>query len=184
MNIYMFMFGKVTILLIFFILLPSKVLAEDASQFLSKYFDSPELVGEGRLSFLFWDAYDAKLYATDANWKPGEPLALRLEYLLEIEGQDIAERSVDEIRKQGFTDEEKLSEWGKQMSALFPDVDDGISLTGIKDKSGAAVFYKNSEKIGQIDDPKFAEKFFDIWLSEKTSEPNLRKKLLGLNKKN
>jgi hypothetical protein len=39
----------------------------------------------------------------------------------------------------------------------------------------------NDKPIGNIDDAEFARAFFAIWLDPKTSEPSLRKQLLGLN---
>jgi hypothetical protein len=37
----------------------------------------------------------------------------------------------------------------------------------------------NGEMSDEIQDSTFTQRFFDIWLSEKTSEPKFRKKLLG-----
>jgi len=37
----------------------------------------------------------------------------------------------------------------------------------------------NGEKADEIEDKVFIQRFFDIWLSDKTSEPKFRKKLLG-----
>lgn len=39
------------------------------------------LLGESRLSFLFWDVYDARLYVTDDFYQPDKPFALTLHYL-------------------------------------------------------------------------------------------------------
>jgi hypothetical protein len=40
------------------------------------------------------------------------------------------------------------------------------------------VFFYNMKLIGKITDEKLVGSFFDIWLSEKTSHPELREKLL------
>jgi hypothetical protein len=137
-------------------------------------------VGAGRLSFLFWDVYDATLYAPEKRFNAVQPYALKLSYLLELKGTDIAERSVEEMRKQGFKDEAKLSEWQNEMEKLFPDVKEGSVLTGVRDANGDAVFYLNDAFIGKIKDKAFTERFFAIWLDKNTSEPALRKQLLGL----
>ena len=42
-----------------------------------------------------------------------------------------------------------------------------------------AVFYKDNTEIGRIKDPAFSVAFFNIWLGDKTSAPELRRKLLG-----
>jgi hypothetical protein len=97
----------------------------------------------------------------------------------DLKGRDIAERTITEIRDQGFADEAKLSDWLARLTALFPDVGDGDSLTAIRDVAGRTLFYGGSRPIGAIDDPAFGRRFFDTWLGEKTSEPKLRRKLLG-----
>lgn len=136
-------------------------------------------VGEGRLSIVFWDVYDATLYAPNGEWNPEEPHALSIRYFREIEGADIAERSIEEMRKQGFSDERLLADWHKQMLAIFPDVKDGTELTALFTHQKTTDFYHNGKRIGSVNAPLFGKHFFDIWLSEKTSEPSLRKALLG-----
>ncbi|MFK8068441.1 MAG: chalcone isomerase family protein [Gammaproteobacteria bacterium] len=137
-------------------------------------------VGEGRLKYLFWNVYDATLYTPKGIWQDEKPFALKLSYLLELEGEKIADRSIEEIRNQGFKNELILATWHNQMRKIFPDVDKGISITGIYTTQGESIFYRQNEEIGRIRDPEFGKAFFNIWLSEKTSEPELRKQLLGL----
>lgn len=144
------------------------------------YIPSAQEVGSGRLNFLFWDVYDATLYAPNGTWDAEQPYALSLAYLMELEGKDIAERSVEEMRNQGFTDEVKLASWYQQMEAIFPNVDETTTLTGIHDQNGYAVFYRNDTRIGIIQDTEFTDRFFAIWLSQDTAAPDLRDKLLGL----
>jgi hypothetical protein len=136
-------------------------------------------VGEGRLSYLLWDVYDAVLYAPQGFWKEGHPFALQLSYLRQISGDKIADRSVEEMRNQGISDVVKLATWHTQMKNIFPDVDEGVSLTGVYTEAGETVFYRDNTEIGRINDPEFSKAFFGIWLDEKTSAPDLRRKLLG-----
>ncbi len=137
-------------------------------------------VGTARLSKLVWDVYDATLYAPDGQWSDAQPFALSLHYLMALDGQDIAERSVAEIRKQGFGDEVKLAAWYSQMKAIFPDVRKGSEITGIYQPDAPTAFYLGSESLGQIRDPEFGRWFFNIWLGDNTSEPDIRKQLLGM----
>lgn len=146
---------------------------------IEKFVPQAEKVGQGRLTYMFWDVYDAALYAPGGAWQEGRPFALQLSYLRELEGKKIADRSVEEMRNQGFNDEVKLATWHAQMKNIFPDVDKGIILTGVHTKTGEAVFYLDKTEIGRINDPEFSKAFFNIWLSEKTSAPDLRRKLLG-----
>ena len=138
------------------------------------------LIGEAKLEYLFWDVYNAKLYSVDDDFNPDKGFALSLTYLRDFDGKDIAERSVKEMRKQGFGDSEKLDRWFEQMSSIFPNVEEGQTLTGVAhQESGHTRFFLENEQIGVVEDEAFTQAFFDIWLSEKTSEPKLRKKLLN-----
>lgn len=138
-----------------------------------------KVVGKGRLSIAFWDVYDATLYAPQGKWSPVTPFALSIHYFREIEGKDIADRSVKEIRQQGFADEVKLAAWNTQMKSLFPDVKNGSVLTAVFYPDKETVFYDGEKQIGSIKGEEFAKYFSGIWLGEKTSEPELRQELLG-----
>lgn len=136
-------------------------------------------IGDGVLTYLFWDVYRATLYAPGSGWRADAPFALSLAYLRDLKGHDIAERTISEMRDQGFSDETKLAAWSVRLSRLFPDVTSGDSLTAVRDAAGRTIFYSAAQRIGTIKDPSFSRQFFDIWLGEKTSEPKLRRKLLG-----
>ena len=146
----------------------------------ARYVPLAEMVGESRLAFLFWDIYDARLYAPGRRWSAAAPYALSISYLRSLKGADIADRSADEIRRLGFGDEARLEEWRLGMNAIFPDVEEGTVLTGVRDVSGRTLFYKHDLRIGTIEDPAFADWFFGIWLDERTSEPSMRGELLGI----
>ncbi|GLR71142.1 chalcone isomerase family protein [Agaribacter marinus] len=162
---------------IVFILLFSQ--GADAKAYV-KYIEAPQTVGKTRLEVLFWDIYDAELIAPSGDWSTEKPFALRLTYLRDFEGKDIASRSVDEMRELGMQDERKLAKWFQQMQRIFPDVKEGNSITGIYNESQHSVFYFDDEKVGVVEDPEFSKWFFDIWLSEQSSEPKMRKQLLGI----
>ncbi|MBU25391.1 MAG: hypothetical protein CMD99_05115 [Gammaproteobacteria bacterium] len=140
------------------------------------------LLGESRLRVLFWEIYDASFYATNGVYDPEKPFALSLTYLREFSGSDIAQRSVDEIRSQGFSDESVLASWMVQLDAIFPDVVGGDQITGISQPSEGTRFFLNGTLIGTITDQNLSRRFFDIWLSKKTSEPGMRESLLGIDK--
>lgn len=140
---------------------------------------SAELVGQGRMTYFGFRVFDAELYAPQGRYSPSKPFALKLTYLRNFKGSDIAKRSVDEMRRQGLKDEAKLKLWGDQMRAIFPDVAQGASITGVRDASGKAVFYKDGKQIGSINDREFSRRFFAIWLGENTSNPGLQASLTG-----
>lgn len=136
-------------------------------------------VGRGVLSYAFWDIYEATLYAPEGRLASSKPFALSIRYYHTISGKDIADKSVQEMRKQGFDDEIRLAAWHSQMRAIFPDVKNGSILSAIHFPGKETIFYNNKEVIGRIKGEDFAKVFFGIWLDEKTSEPKLRNALLG-----
>lgn len=138
-----------------------------------------ELVGEARMSYLFWDIYDAALFAPNGKWTEDTPYALTLTYLRDLKGKDIAKRSIEEMQKQGFIDQQKLDNWLILMEELFPDVNDQTVLIGIADKQNHSHFFLHDTYLGSVDDPAFTAEFFGIWLHPGTSEPELRRQLLG-----
>lgn len=137
------------------------------------------VVGRGTLTYAFWDIYDATLYAPQGKWDRSKPFALSIRYNWPLDGKSIADRSVQEIRKQGFQDEVKLATWNAQMKSIFPDVGQGTVLTAVHAPGVKTVFYHDNKIIGSIKGDEFGRYFFDIWLSEKTSAPDLRRNLLG-----
>lgn len=149
-------------------------------QITHQYIQDPKMVGEARLKIMFWNIYDAKLSASNGRWNADTPFALSLTYLRDFDGEEIASRSVDEMRDIGYKDEVLLAKWYEQMRAVFPNIKEGENITGVMDKDNNTHFYHEGKLIGTIDDKSFSQSFFGIWLNVKTSEPKMRKLLLGL----
>ncbi len=144
------------------------------------YVPNASVVGSGVLSYAFWDIYEATLFAPEGVWSSNKPFALSIEYFRALKGKEIADRSVQEMRQQGFTNEVTLAAWNSQMKAIFPDVKKGTVLTAVYIPGIQTTFYNGAGIIGVIKDDDFGKSFFGIWLAEKTSEPKLRRALLGL----
>ena len=151
-----------------------------AAQVAARYVPDAAVVGAAQMTFMLWDVYVATLHAPGGVWREEQPFALALAYQRQLRGKDIAKRSVKEMREQGFDDENQLAAWHEEMQQIFPDVYENTTLTGVRDARGYAIFYRNGERIGIIEEPAFSDWFFGIWLNEQTSEPALRKKLLGM----
>lgn len=138
--------------------------------------------GGGELTFLGLSIYDARLYR-DANARgdcaPDEPFALQLTYKRRLYGDLIAARSVEEMTKLGYGTAEQRARWGELLKKMLPDVAAGDFLTGVNVPRRGVRFYQNGNPLGAIYDREFAQAFFGIWLDPRTSEPTLRKQLLG-----
>jgi hypothetical protein len=138
-----------------------------------------KLRGGGELTMLGLSIYDGYYWSHTDGWSPDQPFALELVYHRRLPGAKIAERSVEEMAKLGYGSSRERESWCEQMKRIFPDVDDGDRLTGVNLPREGVRFFRNGAPIGSIEDRDFARAFFAIWLDPRTSEPALRKKLLG-----
>ena len=141
------------------------------------------LHGQARLRFFGLHVYDARLWSPQPvlpdDW-PRRAFALELEYARSLPGRRIAERSIDEMRRQQPIADAVAQRWLAAMTELFPDVGAGDRLTGVHLPTEGARFYFNGRSRGELRDPAFARLFFGIWLAPQTSEPTLRAQLLGM----
>lgn len=135
-----------------------------------------------RMSFWGFELYDARLW-TQQGFEPGRfaahSFALELNYLRRLDGQAIARRSLEEMRRVGRFTDSQAQEWLSRMRELFPDVRSGDRITGVHKAGEGAEFWFNGQRRGLVADPQFAELFFGIWLHPNTSAPDLRERLLA-----
>jgi len=140
------------------------------------------LQGQGSMRFLGMAVYDARLWSAAQpvrgdDWL--QPLALELVYARRLNGRQIAERSLEEMRRVGPVAPDQAERWLAEMTRLFPDVRDGDRITGVQLPGEGVRFYVNAQVRGEVRDPDFGRLFFGIWLSPRTSAPRLRESLLG-----
>jgi Chalcone isomerase-like len=138
--------------------------------------------GQGRLRFLGMHIYDAVLWTPAriaADAVQDATLAIELRYARTLRGPLIAERSLTEMKRVGEFSDGDGQRWLDAMTRLFPDVHAGDRITGVHRPGQGAAFFFNGRAVGEVREPKFAQLFFGIWLSPRTSEPALRSALLG-----
>jgi hypothetical protein len=140
------------------------------------------LQGAGRLRYLGLKIYEARLWIgpkpIEKDWSV-VPLALEVIYARKLAGEQIAVRSLTEMRRQADLSQETADRWLTGMKQTFPNVAAGDRLTGVSLPGLGARFFFNGQNKGDLRDTEFAKLFFGIWLSDKTSEPKLRQALLG-----
>ncbi len=143
------------------------------------------LLGAQRFRYWGWHVYDAQLY-TGAGFDAARPLtqrlALSLTYARAFRASDIAERSLQEMGHQAPLDEAQQRRWKASLQQVLVDVAPGDRLTGIHEpaRQARASFFHNGRPTGDLNDAMLAERFFGIWLSPQTSQPAMRRMLLGL----
>lgn len=148
----------------------------------TSYLPNGVFSGSARLRFWGFDVYDAQLWIDPgfrASRFGAHPLALSLTYLRTLRGSAIAERSITEMRGQGPLSAGQEAQWLADMTRVFPDVTANDRLTGLWQPGQGARFWFNAAPRGTIADDVFAGRFFGIWLSEATSEPDMRRALLA-----
>lgn len=141
-------------------------------------------LGEATLRFLGLTVYAARLWVQrdfQSSRYAQSPFALELNYFRGLSGTLIAERSLKEMRRQGPINETLEQSWLQAMVRTFPDVKAGDRITGVHTPGVGARFWFNGQGLPALSDPEFSRIFFGIWLSEATSEPQMRASLLGQN---
>lgn len=162
-----------SIILIFVLLFSPSIYASSLPHKLIK-------VGEGTMSWMLLDIYRASLYTESGLYREGVyPQVLTINYLKNINKQRLIKATEEQWLLQGV-DTEKVQGWLKLLRQIWPDINNGDSLTFYVAENREGSFYYNQRLLGNINNDDFSDAFLAIWLSEKTSEPKLRRQLLSL----
>jgi hypothetical protein len=146
-------------------------------------FSQYQTVGEGKYSYWFWDLYRARLATPSGSfidYQQSVPLLLELRYLRNISKTEFIDATVDQWRIQTGTVQKQHKLWAGELNTLWRDVKKGDMLSAELHADGLISFYFNQQPLGKTSDPAMGQAFFDIWLSEKTTAPELRQLLLAL----
>jgi hypothetical protein len=137
--------------------------------------------GSGSLSWLVFTAYDATLWTDAQQWSMNAPFALTLRYRMSFTTAELVERTVEEMRKVGpGIPKDALARYESALTRAFPAVKDGDRITALHVPGRGVRFFHNGTATTDITEGAFAEPFFGIWLSPRSSEPRLRAALLSL----
>ena len=137
--------------------------------------------GQGEMRWFGFRLYEASLWAPGGHWQTHLPYALELRYARDIPSSRLVQASIEEMQRLGNAGNEPLARWKIELERVFPDVRSGDVIVGMHLPKRGAEFYHQGKLTGRIDDVEFAGAFFAIWLDERTREPSLRARLLGLN---
>jgi hypothetical protein len=137
-------------------------------------------LGEGEMRYLFWTLYKAELYGikSDSILNFNHDIVFTLTYQRSISSAALIAATKDQWQHLDYTNE-AIDKWITLLIDLLPTVKKQDALTLKLDKQNYSYFYLNNKAIGNIQDPTFGPAFLSIWLSKNTSEPKLRKQLLG-----
>ena len=156
-------------LMAWLVLLPSVAIASDGWK----------QVGKGEMHMLFWHVYDTTLTSPNGIYDVQQPYALENLYHMDFTANELAERSIEEMRHHATFDDAQAASWREALVALWPDIREGDKVRAVAIPNRHVRFYVNDAHVGDVNDPTFVRPFMDIWLGENTSEPSLRSQLLS-----
>ena len=139
-----------------------------------------KLLGQAKLSILFWDIYESKLFTSDGKLPLSNDCQysmFEIQYLRDITKQELLDNTLSQWQHLAIKQAEYTS-YLAMLESIWPDIKSGDQLT-LLNNATTTVFYFNKEKVGEIESEQFADLFLRIWLDENTSEPKLRQQLLG-----
>jgi|JI9StandDraft_1071089.scaffolds.fasta_scaffold08886_4 hypothetical protein len=148
---------------------------------LSGVVQAKEPFGRASLTWLFLKAYDVSLWTDAPRWSMNETFALTIEYNMSFTREEIAERTIEEMRRVApGIPAAKLAGLAPLLNKLLPDVKSGDRISAVHIPGRPVQFFHNGKGTGQAEVDGFAEPFFGIWLSPLSAEPGIRKRLLRI----
>ncbi|WP_153913623.1 chalcone isomerase family protein [Shewanella sp. TC10] len=154
---------------------------QDTAQINLQSLSALQMVGEADMDLLWFSIYSAKLMSVDGDYQQNQfPLKLEIQYHRDIEAEDLIEATVDQWQHIGIA-EQDIPRLQQQIEQAWPDVKEGDKLSFMMHNDDLGQFYFNDNPLPLIEETGFSKAFLGIWLSEKTSRPELREQLIGAN---
>ena len=163
-------------LLALLILIPSLSWTSEVKQ---EIFQSPKLIGEGTLKVLMWEVYDLRLYTDGTAFSWQDKFMLEFDYSRELKKESVIDASLKEFKLQPNVSDKNIGAWEAYLEQVIQPVQKGEKATVQWVPEGQIIFHYEGLKPAVIENEKFAQAFFNIWLGEQTSRPKLRSQLLG-----
>lgn len=144
---------------------------------------SYRLRGQANMRWFGLLLYEARLWTLDAfdskHWAD-QRFALELVYARSFDGVKIAQASLELMQAQHGKVAERDRQWLAWMQQSFPNIQAKDRLLGLHQgaKEGCRFVHNRQVRL-DIPDAQFAKAFFGIWLDPRTTEPALRRSLIG-----
>jgi hypothetical protein len=166
---------------------PSQSVNELQLKRFSEVVDALKLRVYGEGSYNWWGIkiYDARLLTLsnfNSDFMSVKPIALEIRYDMDIDSEDLIKTTKEEWNRLQLVKESKCDErnqWLQELSAIWPDLNEGDRLQFLLATSGESMFFFNGQFIGKISDSHFGGCFLAIWLAADSSASKLRQQLLA-----
>lgn len=143
-------------------------------------------VGRATLTWGPFTLYDSQLLTPDGRWQPQQwPLALVITYRRDISREALLDATQEQWQAQNIGSAAQRQQWLQQLATVWPDVSDGARLAFQADNLGGQFYWQAAgtqaaiTPVGPHFDPAFRDAFLNIWLSPKTTYPDIRRALTG-----
>ncbi|MGB5143557.1 MAG: hypothetical protein WBO22_08730 [Shewanella indica] len=144
-------------------------------------------VGRGEMDWWFITLYRARLLTPDGSYQPNSfPQQLEIQYYRDIPASRLLEATKHQWLHLGY-DREQISAWLALLEDIWPNVEQGDRLSFVASGPQRGHFLFNDKPLAAIvidesassEHKRFADAFLAIWLSERSSRPQLRAQLIG-----
>ncbi|MEO0343923.1 MAG: chalcone isomerase family protein [Pseudomonadota bacterium] len=158
----------------------SAVSAQDMPSEVAKIVPQPEMLGQSSTRILGITLYEGQLFTSQgADFSYAEPFALTLTYRRNFSGAALAKATIDEIARIEGADQSDLQSLIPLFENCFPDVAKGERITATGPKANTIEVYKNGTRTCRAQDAGLRKRFFDIWLSAQSRDPQGAAQLKG-----
>ncbi|GAA5316317.1 MAG: hypothetical protein AseanaTS_15210 [Candidatus Pelagadaptatus aseana] len=145
------------------------------------YATSWQTIGQSTLTFWRWDIYTATLYNDQGQYQGIEsPLKLSLNYHRNIPAKRIYKETRKQFKRLGYQSSEH-DLWLDAFYRALPDIESGATLSFELKSDNSAVLHHNNTPVNHFAASALNRHFLEIWLSEATQEPDMRKQLIKAN---
>ena len=141
---------------------------------------SPILIGEGTLKVFIWEVYDVRLFAELKPISRANELILEFDHKRELSKDKVIKASIKEMKRQNGINHNEVDDWQEFLERGMQSVQNGTKAAVYWSSKGRITFYYEGSEPVTINNEEFANAFVDIWLGEQTSQPELRRLLLGI----
>ena len=149
---------------------------------INENFSKPSSLGNYNLKVWGFNVYNIQLLSETKKFSYQNKSALVINYQRDFAKKDLIQKSLEEIsRINNINDEALLKTYQKKLEEIFFEVKKGDRKTAFFDPKNGVKLYFNGKFAGTINDLVFAKRFFDIWLSDKSSYPKMTQAILGKN---
>lgn len=144
-----------------------------------KEFQNSYLIGSSNLYFLGLKVYQISLWSESEKFSYDQKFAIQISYNMNFSKEELAQRSIEEIKRFEILNQKQEIEYYNQLIAIFSNIKKSDEKIAIFDPQKGVELFHNHKLNGKITDSKLARLFVDIWLNEKNSYPKVTRKLLG-----